>query len=161
MELENTKGRNFELRSEKTRSLVGEIPSVLIRYGIVIIISVLALLVGIAMYFPYRKVYHGEAVIYSLPSKLGVDSILLPLKCRFVGEIPRVVPKKSQFALSVEGRECVGRLVSLDQFRDTLGRQKALLVLPPEVALSEPAMLPFRLTIERGSIAGQLFGFVR
>ena len=51
---ENKQERSFELRSEKVRSIVGQIPSALIRYGITAIGAVLLCLLAVA-YFPFAK----------------------------------------------------------------------------------------------------------
>ena len=48
MEEEKKQERSFELRSEKVRSIVGQIPSSLIRYGITAIGGVLLCLFVIA-----------------------------------------------------------------------------------------------------------------
>lgn len=52
----------IELRSEKVRNLLGEIPSSLIRWGTVIIIAIflILLLVVCFMPFPYSK---GESIL--------------------------------------------------------------------------------------------------
>ena len=55
--------RSFELRSEKVRSIVGQIPSSLVRYGTAVIGLVLAVLLAVFYFLPYRKVYSGSAVI--------------------------------------------------------------------------------------------------
>ena len=53
MEEKNKKDeKNFELRSEKVRSIVGQIPSSLVRYGITIIGIVLLFLLVIAYFLP-------------------------------------------------------------------------------------------------------------
>ena len=49
--------RSFELRSEKVRSIVGQIPSSLVRYGITAIGAVLLCLLAIAYFLPYKQVF--------------------------------------------------------------------------------------------------------
>ena len=56
MKEEKKPERNFELRSEKVRSIVGQIPSSLIRYGITAIGMVLLCLFAVAYYLPYKQV---------------------------------------------------------------------------------------------------------
>ena len=48
--------RSLELRSEKVRSIVGQIPSSLIRYGITAIGMVLLCLFAVAYFLPYKQV---------------------------------------------------------------------------------------------------------
>ena len=57
MKEEKKPERNFELRSEKVRSIVGQIPSSLIRYGITAIGMVLLCLFAVAYFLPYKQVY--------------------------------------------------------------------------------------------------------
>lgn len=57
MEDEKKQERSFELRSEKVRSIVGQIPSSLVRYGIATIALVLLCLFTVAYFLPYRQVY--------------------------------------------------------------------------------------------------------
>ena len=54
MKEEKKPERNFELRSEKVRSIVGQIPSVLVCYGITAIGVVLICLFAIAYFLPYK-----------------------------------------------------------------------------------------------------------
>lgn len=83
MKEEKKPERNFELRSEKVRSIVGQIPSSLIRYGITAIGMVLLCLFAVAYYLPYKQVYPGTATIHKTTTT-PVDStnitILLNLR---------------------------------------------------------------------------------
>lgn len=54
MEEEKKQERSYELRSEKVRSIVGQIPSSLIRYGITAIGMVLLCLFAVAFFLPYK-----------------------------------------------------------------------------------------------------------
>ncbi len=158
MDSQKKQERNFELRSEKTRSLVGEIPSALVRYGIIVIAITLLLLVGIATQFPYRKVYRGEATIYALTRDINTDSTRVAVKLRFASEMPVKMTVRNKIILTSQGLETAGRLIHLKAHRDTLGRQDATLLLPSKPSLTEYSMLSFNLTIEQGSIAYQLLG---
>lgn len=44
---------NIELRSEKVRNLLGEIPPALVRYGTVIIVAIFLMLLLIVCFMPY------------------------------------------------------------------------------------------------------------
>lgn len=55
MEEEKKQERSYELRSEKVRSIVGQIPSSLIRYGITAIGMVLLCLFAVAYFLPINK----------------------------------------------------------------------------------------------------------
>jgi len=55
--------QKIELRSEKVRSIIGKMPSILIRYGIGIIASVLFLVIAGSFFFKFTPVYHAHAQI--------------------------------------------------------------------------------------------------
>ena len=47
--------KNIELRSEKVRSIIGNIPPATVRYGIVVIFAVLFAIIGILAIIPYHE----------------------------------------------------------------------------------------------------------
>lgn len=53
----------IELRSEKVRHLIGEIPPGIVRYGILIITLIVAGLMAGAYFIPYPESVGGEAVV--------------------------------------------------------------------------------------------------
>ncbi len=66
---------NIELRSEKVRSLIGQIPPVIIRAGIsVIFIIILVLLIGLWV-FKFEYTIKTTATIYQ-----NIDSLIIQLK---------------------------------------------------------------------------------
>lgn len=122
----NKKERSFELRSEKVRSIVGQIPSSLIRYGISIIGLVLCILASIVYFLPYKQVYSGHATVYSISSE-SVDSIETTIYLRFTDRHPSPQRIGNSFLILQSPTESLdGVLLSLSQKRDTLGRQEAL-----------------------------------
>ena len=71
MEEEKKQERSFELRSEKVRSIVGQVPSSLVRYGIIIIGLVLFVIAWGFYFLPYKKLYAGTAVIRPLNTHIS------------------------------------------------------------------------------------------
>lgn len=61
METEHTHS-HIELRSEKVRNIIGEIPPVLVRWGIAIIVVIFAILLAVVLCvkYPYG---HGETIL--------------------------------------------------------------------------------------------------
>jgi hypothetical protein len=57
------KSDNIELRSEKTRSLIGEIPPIIIRIGIPVIFFVILGLLVFSKYFKYEYTINTTAII--------------------------------------------------------------------------------------------------
>lgn len=112
-----------ELRSEKVRSIIGEIPSSLERYGITAIALVLLCLLGISYMIPYKQVYSGTAVIYDDPPVAG-DSTEVVLRLRFEGYRPSNLSGQPIEVVTGE-IAAEGLLLDLSARRDTLERQEA------------------------------------
>lgn len=123
---ENKKKRNdtFELRSEKVRSIVGQVPPILLRWGISIIGIVLLLLFAVSYYLPYKQIFSGEAVVKAVPETEN-DSIHLTIFLKFTDRRPNEKAiKGSDIILNASSADCavVGKMISLSSERDTLGR---------------------------------------
>ncbi len=49
-----TNNRQIELRSEKVRNIIGQVPPVLLRYGIMIMGCAILVLIGVSAFIPYQ-----------------------------------------------------------------------------------------------------------
>lgn len=58
----NNKNKEIELRSEKVRNLLGEIPPSLVRWGTVIIVTILLVLLFVLCFMPYPH-SNGESIL--------------------------------------------------------------------------------------------------
>ena len=94
MEKEKKQERNFELRSEKVRSIVGEIPSSLVRYGITAIGVVLLFLFAVAYFLPYKQVYSGTAVIHDIACEQKTDTTEINVLLKFGESVPIYLLRK-------------------------------------------------------------------
>ena len=80
MELDTKTSQEFEICSEKTRSFVGQIPSILIRYGILSFTIVLLSILTIIYLLPYKQSYSGTAIIQNVTptmKSMGYTTLLL------------------------------------------------------------------------------------
>jgi hypothetical protein len=59
------KGTEIELRSEKVRNLLGEIPPALVRWGTVIIVAIFLTLLLVVCFVPYPH-SQGESILQHL-----------------------------------------------------------------------------------------------
>ena len=59
------KGTEIELRSEKVRKLLGEIPPALVRWGTVIIVAIFLTLLLVVCFVPYPH-SQGESILQHL-----------------------------------------------------------------------------------------------
>lgn len=157
--------RNFELRSEKVRSIVGQIPSSLVRYGSGAIGIVLLCLAAVAYYLPYQQVYSGTATLYEAPSPspLEADSLTSSLWLRFEGKrLPKLQAPQSIIFINAEGEALSGQILSLSPKRDTLERQEALCQLSStERHKLHGQTVDFRLTLSSGNLLSYLLGRLR
>lgn len=151
--------RSYELRSEKVRSIVGQIPSSLVRYGIAIIGIVLVVLFVVAYFLPYKKVYSGQTVIYSIPTNYQKDSIDLELKLLFEVDRPKTSSYHSDIVFGSSQDLISGKLIELNSLRDTTGRQHAVCeVLYTDAKKIVGQTLDFQLIVESSSLLVKMLG---
>lgn len=147
----------FELRSEKVCSIVGQIPSSLVRYGITAIGVALLCLLVLAYYIPYKQVYSGTVTIYGVPQTTS-DSTNLTLLIHF----DRTKPTQANYqslSLLVEESQIEGEIRHLTPIRDTLGRQEALCCFKTkEIQPLENQMVDFRLVQTSGNLFQKILG---
>lgn len=60
--MKKEKTNDIELRSEKVRELLGEVPPALVRWGIVLIVAIFLILLLAVCFMPYPY-SHGETII--------------------------------------------------------------------------------------------------
>lgn len=60
--MEKKKNSDIELRSEKVRTLLGEIPPSLVRWGTVIIVAIFLILLLVVCFMPYPH-SQGESIL--------------------------------------------------------------------------------------------------
>lgn len=116
--------RSFELRSEKVRSIVGQIPSVLVRYGITAIGVVLICLFAVAYFLPYKRVYSGTATIHEIII-VPTDSTDITILLRFESKRPDNAIGQMLY-LHTPDSSFAGQIQNLSSIRDTLARQETL-----------------------------------
>lgn len=157
---EKKQERSFELRSEKVRSIVGQIPSSLVRYRISVIGLVLCVLVGVAYLLPYKQVYSGVATIYKLPLSMLADSTDVQLLLRFdnkrMGEVHTSLP----IQLQTSNKDIIdGRMEELTAARDTLERQTSLCRFAThEIKPLDSQSVDFKITYASGNLLKKMLG---
>jgi hypothetical protein len=158
MEDEKKQERSFELRSEKVRSIVGQIPSSLIRYGITAIAVVLFSLFTVAYFLPYRQVYSGVAIIKKAQTQSPSDSTDITLMLKF--EDKRLHQALGlPINLQSPNNALDGRILSLSDTRDTLERQKALCRFnKKEIEAIEDQAVDFHVVQTNGTLLQKLLG---
>lgn len=149
--------RSFELRSEKVRSIVGQIPSSLVRHGITAISAVVVCLLTIAYLIPYKQVYTGTAVIRNLTPETQVDTSEVDILAKFNDKRPNTLTKSNRLELQSGDYITCGSIVTLSTKRDTLGRQTATARFSQkEIIELNNCEVDFILTTEDGTILKQL-----
>lgn len=107
----------FELRSEKVRSIVGQIPPAFVRYGTIILFAVFLVLLGIAYVIPYKQVYSGTITFYDV-SDISTTTYISFANDKALTKIEEPMP----LIIHTEGYDCTITLVSIVNERDTLNR---------------------------------------
>ena len=157
MKEEKKSERNFELRSEKVRSIVGQIPSSLIRYGITAIGMVLLCLFAVAYFLPYKQVYSGTATIHKT-TITPVDSTNITILLKFENKRPDKV-KGQIIYLQSPYRTFAGQIRDLSPVRDTFERQKAICRFKvAEIKSVENQTVDFQIVSSSGNLLRKMLG---
>ena len=159
MEEKNKKDeKNFELRSEKVRSIVGQIPSSLVRYGITIIGIVLLFLFVIAYFLPYKQVYSGVATIREMEPGNPADSVGTTILLRF--ETKRMnEAEDEQIDIQTPKGSIEGQLMALSSVQDTLERQEARCRFKTtDIHAMEHQTVDFRIVRSSGNLLRKILG---
>lgn len=157
MKEEKKPERNFELRSEKVRSIVGQIPSSLIRYGITAIGMVLLCLFAVAYFLPYKQVYSGTATIHKTATT-PVDSTNITILLKFENKRPDKV-KGQMICLQSPYRTFAGQIRDLSPVRDTFERQKAICRFKEtEIKSVENQTVDFQIVSSSGNLLRKMLG---
>lgn len=119
--------RSFELRSEKVRSIVGQIPPALTRYGITIIGVVLLIFLGIAYYIPYKQVYSGTITFYEV-TEPSTTAYITFANDKALTNIDESTP----LTIHLEAQDLTLQLRSIENKRDTLNRYLSIVILSTE-----------------------------
>lgn len=156
--METQQERSYELRSEKVRSIVGQVPPSITRYGIVVIALVLACLFAVAYFLPYRQVYSGTAFVGEQAAASVSDSVELRILLRFEGK--QLSGHMHQpITFSLPDGQLEGQILQIAPQRDTLERHEALCQLATnDIPRLEGQALDFRLTLSSGNILSRMLG---
>ena len=154
---EKKQERSFELRSEKVRSIVGQIPSSLVRYGITAIGMVLLCLFAVAYFLPYKQVYSGTATIHKTTTT-PVDSTNITILLKFENKRPDKV-NGQMICLQSPYRTFAGQIQDLSSVRDTFERQKAICRFKvTEIKSVENQTVDFQIVSSSGNLLRKMLG---
>ena len=154
---EEKQERSFELRSEKVRSIVGQVPSSLTYYGITAIGIVLLCLFVMAYFLPYKQVYSGTAIIKEAPITTS-DSTDINILLRFDNKQPVNVNRQILYLQTSNGTS-VGTIRKLSTVRDTLARQETLCRFKTtEIQPLQNQTVDFKLVVSSSSLLQKLLG---
>lgn len=146
----------FQLRSEKVRSIVGQVPPALTRYGMTIIAVAVGLILLTAALIPYRQVSTGTAVVTTLPEMQPEDSLSVTLRLLPQETITPIRPG-SLILLQGESAAAEGRVNRLSARRDTLGYCTAeATFLRRDLTPLEDSTTDYRITTDSGSLLSHI-----
>ena len=155
---ENKPERSFELRSEKVRSIVGQIPSAFVRYGITAIGAVLLCLLVVACFLPYKQVYSGTVTVHGVTAAAPADSTDTTILLKFENKRPDNTKGQMIYLQSPNGT-FAGQIQDLSSVRDTLERQEALCRFKTtEIKSVENQTVDFQITRSSGNLLQKMLG---
>lgn len=156
MEEKQEQERSFEIRSEKVRSIIGQIPSSLVQYSITAIGIVLFVLSVVVYLLPYKKTYTGTAVIRPITNQTESDSIETVILLRF-NRSALFESNKQSIRLTNGTNNAEGVLFNISSIRDTLGRQEAICRFrKKELKTIENSMVYFHITVCSGNLMREI-----
>ena len=149
------KERTYELRSEKVRSIVGQIPPALVRYGTIIIFAVLLVLFGIAFFMPYKQVYSGSITFYSVTEPATTAYITFAND-----KVLTTIDNPTSLTIHLDAQNLEVQLINIENRRDTLNRYPSIVKL----SLEQKGWLPklqngtfdFTIVENNGNLLGHL-----
>ena len=147
----------FTLRSEKVRSLMGEMPSSLIRYGMLVITLILFILFITASIIPYNKIYSGKVVSYDV-FETNKDSVRISFLLEFEKNNIIKTSSKGIIILMADNHSIVGHVVAIDYSPDFRNSQvfQCVFLLNDYNTLSNQ-ISEFKLVISKGSLLKNIF----
>ncbi len=119
---------NFELRSEKVRHVIGQVPSTLIQYGVFSVVIALLVLFTISFFLPYKQVVNGVLVINEI-KLVSVDSAWLSVEFKMPEERSSINPINCDVTLVTPEDSICGKVIKYDKLRTREGRNRAEVVL--------------------------------
>ncbi|HCN52942.1 MAG TPA: hypothetical protein DIS88_03785 [Prevotella sp.] len=155
---EEKQERSFELRSEKVRSIVGQIPPSLVRYGITVIGIVLLCLLAVAYFLPYKQVYSGTAIVHGAAGTMRGDSLDIAISLRFDNKRPH---DASGQMIYMNASKCTfaGCVVDLSAIRDTLDYQRTVCRFKvADIQTVENQTVNFQIVQSSGNLLLQMLG---
>lgn len=149
------KERAYELRSEKVRSIVGQIPSALVRYGTITLFAVLLVLFGIAYYMPYKQVYSGSITFYGVSEPITTAYISFD-NDKILTNINEPIP----LSIHLDSHDLIVQLTGIQSKRDTLNRYLANIELPRDGKIEFPdiqeSSFDFSMVEKKSNLLGSL-----
>ena len=160
MEDNKQRVKNLELRSEKVRSIVGQVPPALVRYGSALVLLVLLVLLGIAHALPYSQVLDGDAIVRTAPEPSAhPDTMLLHVELRWAQPSTDISPVGCTLSLDGPEVSVQGRLTAYTALRSPDGTHAATIALPATDAQHlQPSTLSCRLLVGKGSLLQHFLG---
>lgn len=152
--------RSFELCSEKVRSIVGQIPSSLVHYGITAIGVVLLCLFAVACFLPYKQVYSGTATIHKTATTpvTPADSTNITILLKFGNKRPDNTKGQMIYLQSPYGT-FAGQIRNLSPIRDISERQEALCHFKSaDIKSVENQTVDFHIVRSSGNLLQKMLG---
>ena len=150
-----------ELKSNKVQNIIEQIPSSILRYGIIVIASTLIILTIMASMIPYGTTYNGDVSFSSITR--SKDSINCDIQIQFIARALDGESAQGQQILIKEGHLIAhGKIISLSDIRNNHNQQKAVVRFwGPEIEPLENTNASFSIHYIKGNLLNCYLGFAK
>ena len=152
--LEDTE--RLELRSEKVRSIIGQVPSILLRYGIMIIAFTLLMLIGVTAFIPYQPSVDVEVVVMQMNDNQLCYTARIPINAMKDKDKFSEVNLNSLLELPLPERFKIDSILDVVELSEQSARCLAVLIpkdkLSGNILLNKPITVSGKILLEKQSM---------
>lgn len=145
-----------ELRSEKVRSIIGQVPPILLRYGVMIIAVTLLMLIGVTAFIPYQPSIDVEVVVAQTNDNQLCYTARIPINAMKYKDKFKEVNLNSLLELPLPGRFKIDSISEVVELSEQGARYLAILSpkdkLSGGILLNKPITVPGKILLEKQSV---------
>lgn len=162
MEIQSNKQKqDFELRSEKVRKIIGQIPPILMRYEITTISFIIIVFSSISIILPYKQIVSGTLVIDKLLTMTN-DSISFNAKLKLPDKFSFSNNNLNKLLLITPDSIYQGHIIEYSPLKNIDGQYEITLRVPTiNINKLQNSTLDFKLIIYKSTVFKQIWHFVK
>ncbi len=159
-----TNNRQIELRSEKVRNIIGQVPPVLLRYGIMIMGCAILVLIGVSAFIPYQPGIDVEITVTQSDNRTLQYSTRIPRSAMKNRAKFTEVSLSSSSETSLPSQFRIEEISENVQFSGQEAWQSATLIpidnISENILLDKPVTVQGKILLEKQSVMRWVVGKV-